>query len=70
MYSIIQKIDGSFLCECVIQDGTERWTETNLEDAIKSMKSSAKFLNGSKIKRKDIEFLKEASVSILQRVPM
>jgi hypothetical protein len=70
MYSIIQKMDGSFLCECMIQDGTERWTESNIETAIQSMKRSAKVLNGSKIKKKDIEFLKEAPVVVIQRIPV
>jgi hypothetical protein len=47
-----------FNCECRLQDGTERWTETTLETAIRSVKKFAKVMNGTKIKKKDITFLK------------
>ena len=55
MYRIIEKFNGTFRCEVVIQDGTERWTEKTLEEAKTSVKSAAKVLNGTKIKKKDIE---------------
>ena len=63
MYRIIQKLDGTFRCEVVIQDGTERWTETDLETAKEKIKSAAKVLNGTKIKKKDIELYREEPVT-------
>ena len=61
MYKIIKKLDGKFYCECTIQDGTERWIEDTLGNAIASMKQSAECLNHDKIKRKDIEVYFETS---------
>ena len=57
MYSIIKQADGTYLCECVIQDGTERWTKATLEDAIQSLKEAGKALNGwDKVRKKDISY--------------
>ena len=61
MYRIVEKLDGKFLCEVMIQDGTERWAEYSLKDAKKSVKRAASFFNGTKIKTKDIEIYKEIS---------
>lgn len=61
MYTIIVK-DGKYHCEGKVQDGTERWTEDTLEAAVKSMKTHAKVMNGTKIKRKHIRLLVPESV--------
>ena len=68
MYRIIQKLDGTFRCELTIQDGTERWDETDLEEAKKSMKRGALVWNGSKIKKKDIELYREEPVTQMRIV--
>lgn len=56
MYRIANNGYGVYFVECGIQDGTERWEEHDLEAAIKSLKHAAKWLNGTKLKRKDIEY--------------
>ncbi len=62
MYTIFKGHDGKFHCQGRLQDGTERWVKDTLEEAIKSMKSFAKFGNGTKIKKKDIQFLQLVQV--------
>lgn len=69
MYTIILGLDGRYYCWGKLQDGTERWTENNLEAAIKSMKDFARFANHTKIKRKDIEFFQEQPVMETKYVP-
>lgn len=59
MYQIILGLDDKWHCWCTIQDGTERWVKDDLEEAVKSMKTVAEVLNHAKIRRRDIEFLKE-----------
>lgn len=59
MYQIIQMLTGNFQIICQIQDGNERWQETDLKAAIKKLKKAAKAYNGTKIKKKDIQFLRE-----------
>lgn len=63
MYTITQLEDGTFWCEGRLQDGTERWSEASLDAAIKSMKTFAKVMNGTKIKKKDIEFYRREPVN-------
>lgn len=58
MYQIIEGNDGKYYCSCVIQDGTERWEETNLEKAIDSMVIAARVLNHSLIRREDVKIIK------------
>ena len=70
MYRIIQKLDGTYLCELMIQDGTERWDETDLEEAKKSMKRAAKIWNGTEIKKKDIELYREEPITQTRIVRM
>ncbi len=53
MYEIIL-LNGKYHCSCRYQDGTDYWTEDDLEVAVKKMKGAAKAWNGMKIKRKDI----------------
>ena len=67
MYTIIYGLDGLFHCDCMIQDGHERWTEKSLEEAIKSMKVAADVLNHSKIKKKDITILKEVQKQVVDK---
>lgn len=62
MYTIIKGTDGKFHCEGRIQDGTERWTEDDLETAIKSMKRHAEIMNGTKIKRRHIRLVEPVQV--------
>jgi hypothetical protein len=62
MYAIYKKADGEYACEGKVQDGTERWTEKTLEAAVKSMKRHAKFMNGTKIKRKHIHYFEPRTV--------
>ena len=61
MYEIYERADGKWNVCCMIQDGTERWEEADLETAIKSLKKAAKTLNNSVIKRKDITITKLVS---------
>lgn len=64
MYTIILGKDGKYHCEGRIQDGTERWVCDSLEDAVKKMKCHAKIMNGTKIKKKHIVFLRERTVPV------
>jgi hypothetical protein len=70
VYDIYAMLDGTFRCHGRIQDGTERWQSPTMEEAVKSMKTHAKVMNGTKIKRKDIRFWKEAVVQESKFVPM
>jgi hypothetical protein len=49
MYMVTECGPGDFLCEVMIQDGHERWHESSLRKAIKSVISGAKALNGEVI---------------------
>jgi len=40
---------GDFLCDVMIQDGHERWHERSLKEAVQSVISGAKVLNGTVI---------------------
>lgn len=51
MYSINVLPGGIFECLCRIQDGTERWEENSLENAISTMISAAWTMNGTRINR-------------------
>ena len=57
MYAIYCQSDGLFLCECRLQDGTERTTENTLEAAIEHCISFAAALNGTKITARNITIL-------------
>ncbi len=61
-YVIVLALDGKYHCAGRLQDGTERWTEETQEAAITSMKQFAKVMNHTRIKKKDITFLREESV--------
>jgi len=63
MYTIIKRLDGAYLCVCQLQDGNERNTCSTLDEAIKHCKSFAKTMNGTKIKKKDITYMIEQSVT-------
>ena len=63
MYTIVELPSGKYECQGRIQDGTEYWTCDTLEEAIKSMKQFAKFMNGAtKLKKKHIRFLHQQQV--------
>lgn len=65
MYTIIELPNGTYRCKGRLQDGTERWerwNESTLDAAIKSMKKFAKVLNGVKIKKRDITYLRPEMV--------
>jgi hypothetical protein len=57
MYTITQLTNGKWHCEVVIQDGTERWDHDTREEAVRSVISGARVLNGSYIREDDITFL-------------
>jgi hypothetical protein len=59
VYSIILQTDGKYRCVGLLQDGTERWIESTFEEAVASMKQFSKQTNHQKIKRKDIEYLRD-----------
>lgn len=69
MYQIVLGLDGKYYCICRVQDGTERWTESDLETAVTKVKEFAKVMNGTKIKRKEISFFKEIVVQKSEYVP-
>ena len=69
MYTIIKLLNGKYLGQFRLQDGTERYTFDTLEEAIKEAIQFARVLNGTKIKRKSITFLQEQPVTEIQYVP-
>ncbi len=46
MYRIIYGRDGKYHCEGRLQDGTERWTNDTLDEAVDSLKKFARTMNG------------------------
>jgi len=73
MYTIVKRLNGTFLCIGKLQDGTERWEEQSLDTAVQSLKKFAKTMNGArgkhKLKRKHITYLQEQHVSEVKCVP-
>lgn len=63
MYKIGLGLDGIYYCEGKLQDGTERWEEKTFQAAIKSMKAFAKAANGTKIKKRQISYFREVTVT-------
>lgn len=59
MYSITKLLNGEWLVECRIQDGTECWREKSRQEAIHSLIRSARVMNGSHIHEGDITFEEE-----------
>jgi len=55
MYQITHLSDGSWLVECMIQDGWERWNESCRENAIHSLIAAARVMNGAYIREDDIQ---------------
>lgn len=62
MYRIYLKSDNEFLCECTIQDGTERWKATSMREAVVDMKQAAMCFNHAKINKNDIKVYKPRQV--------
>lgn len=62
MYTIIRKKDGTFECQCKIQDGTEYWIKKTEVSAIRSMIQAARTLNGTYIRSDDITIIDEQEV--------
>ena len=58
MYRIYIQKNGTCECSGRIQDGTERWTSPNLKEAIKQMIQFAKIMNGTKLTKRGITFLR------------
>ena len=48
MYTIVKRLNGTFLCIGKLQDGTERWEEQSLDTAVQSLKKFAKTMNGAR----------------------
>jgi len=69
MYRITRKIAGGYACEGMLQDGTERWKEDEITEAIKSMVSFAKTMNNTDITTNDIEFYEEYPTQAVQVRP-
>jgi hypothetical protein len=59
MYTITERLDGTYLCECRVQDGTERWTEPDMESAVASMARASCGLLNTEITAADIDFFRE-----------
>jgi hypothetical protein len=59
MYRITKLLNGKYWIECTIQDGTERWERDTRNEAISSLISAARSLNGNRITASDITFLGE-----------
>jgi hypothetical protein len=59
MYVIHVHDNGTCSCRGNYQDGHEEWQSPTLAEAVASMKTFAKTMNGTKIKkRKDITYLR------------
>ena len=69
MYSITKMLNGTFWCEGRVQDGKETWSDATLEAAIKSMKTFAKVMNHTEIKKKNIQFWQQQPVTATKVVP-
>lgn len=54
MYQVTQLQTGGFTCWGMIQDGSERWEEKTLKEAIDSMIQFAKIMNSDTIVQGDI----------------
>lgn len=66
MYTIYVHNNGSCDCVCRLQDGTERFSCPNLDEAVRKVKQFAKVMNGMKIKKKDIAFLRPVPVEKIE----
>lgn len=55
--------DGLYYCECSVQDGTQSWYEDNLDLAISSVVVAARTLNGSFIRRDEVEIIRSTDNS-------
>jgi hypothetical protein len=62
MYRVIQKLDGTFLELCRIQDGTERHIHETRQAAIDGLILGAKVMNGTVITAADVKFGKEVQI--------
>jgi hypothetical protein len=69
MYTIIKRNNGTFRCIGKLQDVTERWICSTLEEAIDSMKQFARTMNGTKLKKSGIAYLQEQSVPLVEWKP-
>lgn len=59
MYTITELLDGRWHCSVRIQDGTETWTKDTKKEAVASVISGARVLNGVNINSSFIEFEKQ-----------
>lgn len=66
MYTITKMRDGTWYCECRIQDGTEKWSKPTRKEATESMISAARTLNNTFIPASAITFLKEGPPEPIQ----
>ena len=57
IYRVTGRGDGTFVCECSVQDGTERWTEDDKDAAIRSVVRAARTFNGCFIRPDEVEFV-------------
>lgn len=54
MYTINQTPTGKFACSLTIQDGTERWERDTLEEAVTSVITAARVMNGTYLLREEV----------------
>ena len=70
MYTIYCRLDGTFTCEGMLQDGRETWISLSLAEAVKSLKQFAKVMNNTKIKKSGIAIYQEKRVQQSVWVPV
>jgi hypothetical protein len=68
LYAVIAKPNGKYICECGIQDGTERWEEDTLEEALQSVVRAAKTLNGTYLRPDQIARLTQQELPVERAV--
>ena len=66
MYDIYELEDGTFECHGRVQDGTEKWNESTIQEAVKSLKQFAETVNRRKIKKADIKFYRPKKVTVVE----
>ena len=59
MYAITQLLSGKWYCQCMVQDGCDRWEEDTREEAVRSLIRAARSVNSAYIREDDIVFQKQ-----------
>lgn len=69
MYMIIKCLDGKIRGRFRLQDGTERYEFSTIEEDIEKAKEFAQVCNGTKIKKKDVRFVQEVQTLETKLMP-